>query len=138
MKTGTKVALFALLCVAMIVAGVILGRAIQDNGQEQEVSFAILVAAPGSFTLDMTPKNTAGEPEVQITRGTPAVFTINSTALEGYDAGITYSVDGLPEGTVYTFSQNPAPAGTAVTLTIQTTGLTSNTAYVCTLTGSPS
>lgn len=137
MKTGWKIAIYALICVAMIAAGVILGRAIQDDPQEQDLIFTLMVSAPGNFTLDMTPKNQAGEPEIDVARGTPAVFTITASAHDGYDALVTYSITGIPEGS-YAFSQNPAPCGVPVTLTIQTGSLTSNTVYVCTLTGSPS
>ncbi len=140
MKTGTKIALFALLCVAMIVAGVILGRAIQDDPQEKDLTFAILVSAPGGFTVDMTPKNpTTGDIEVHVARGTPAVFTITTAAFDGYDGKIDFSISGLAEGT---YSFNPSSVGntpgTPVVLTVQTSTLTSNQGYVCTLTASPS
>lgn len=136
MKTW-KIALFAALCILLVGAGILIGRGAQGQAEPQEVTFTLLIKAPGSFTLDMTPKNTAtGEPEIDAVRGTNAIFTITSTAVDGYDAQIEYTVAGLPEGT-YTFSQNPAPVGTPVTLTINTSSLASNTAYVCTLTGSP-
>jgi len=133
----TKQIIAVILGVILLVGfGFVIARAIQSDAQEKDITFSILVKSPGEFTVDMTPKNEAGDAEVEVTKGTPAVFTITTVAIGGYDAKIHFSVSGLTEGT-YSFSANDVAPGTPVTLTIQTSGMTSNTAYVCTLTASP-
>ena len=107
-------------------------------GEPKEISFSILVSSPGDFTVTMGPTNPeTGDVEVDVPRGTPAVFTVTVTPVDGWDVPVNLSIDGLPDGIEYAFSQNPVPAaGGTVTLTVQTTNLASNHGYVCVLTAS--
>lgn len=127
-----------IVVLALMLVGVVIAGLLQDQTQEKELAFAIIVSAPGDFTIDMGPKNAeTGEIEVRVTRGQPAVFTITTAAVDGYDGRVNLSIFGLPEGVEYSFSANDVSAGTTVTLTVQTTALTSNQVYVCNLTASP-
>ena len=137
MSKALKIILIVLAGLALVGVGFIISGLIQDNAQEKALTFSILVSAPGSFTIDMNPKNAAtGDIEVAVVKGTPAIFTITTAAIGGYDGKINFSVHGLVDGT-YAFSTNDIAPGTTVTLTVQTSGLTSNTCYVCGLTASP-
>ncbi|MBE3124475.1 MAG: hypothetical protein IMZ57_02320 [Acidobacteria bacterium] len=133
MSKTLKIILIVLAGLVLVGVGYGVARLLQDNPQEQEVTFTVMVSAPGAFAIDMSPKNAAGDPEVSVARGTPAVFQITNVPTGGYDAKIEYSIGGLPAGS-YSFSVNPVTPGQATTLTIQTSALVSNTAYVCTLT----
>ena len=137
MSKTFKTILIVLVGLILVGVGFIVSGLLQDNGQEQDLTFSIIVSAPGSFTIDMNPKNAAtGDIEVAVVKGTPAVFTITTAAVGGYDGKIKFSVAGLVAGT-YAFSANDVAPGATVTLTVQTSGLTSNTCYVCGLTASP-
>jgi hypothetical protein len=137
MSKTLKIVLIVLAGLVLVAVGGIVSGLIQDNAQDQELSFSIIVSAPGSFTIDMNPKNAVtGDIEVEVVKGTPAVFTITTAAVGGYDGKINFSVGGLVAGT-YAFSANDVAPGVTVTLTVQTSGLTSNTTYVCGLTASP-
>lgn len=136
MSKTLKIILIVLAGLVLIGVGFGVALLLQDDPQEQEVSFTVMVRAPGAFAIDMNPKNTAGEPEVSVARGTPAVFQITNAPSGGYDAKIEYSIAGLPTGS-FSFSVNPVIPGQATTLTIQTSALVSNTTYVCMLTANP-
>jgi hypothetical protein len=137
MKTWLKVTLVVLAAAVLVGAGFIVAGLLQDGAQEKELTFSILIYSPGDFTVDMGPKNPdTGDIEVRVARGTPAVFTITTAAVDGYDGKINFSVDGVSGASFAPQSVGITP-GTTVTLTIPTTALTSNTAYVCTLTASP-
>ena len=139
MSKSLKTILIVLGIVALIGAGFGLARLLQDNGDphEKDITFAILVAVAGDYTVDMSPKNPdTGEPEVRVTRGAPAVFDIALAMVDGFDVPVDLEVTGLPDGS-YSFSVNPIPVNGTSRLTIQTTALVSNTAYVCTLTTTP-
>jgi len=137
MSKTLKLVLIGLMALVLAGSGNLQGQT-QDDPQVQTRTFTILVKAPGSFTVEMTPKNAeTGDIEVEVVKGTAVVFTITTAAVEGYDGKINFSADGLPEGTVYEFSANDVDPGTTVTLTIQTSGMMSNKAYVCSLTASP-
>lgn len=136
MKTGWKIAIYVLIALALITGGVLLGRALQEDTRTQEVAFSVIVRAPGSFELAMMPQNADGDPEIEVTKGNPAVFTIGVVANGGYDGKVYLEVVGFPEGS-YTISPQTISPGETATLTIQTEQLTSNTNYGGTLIGSP-
>ena len=124
--------------ILVLVGGILAARAIigQDEigPQEKTLSLTILVAPSGDFTIDVTPKNPdTGEPELSLVRGASGQFTITTAAVDGFDAQIQFSFDGLPEGS-YSFSTNPVAPGGSTTLTINSATLQSNHAYVCSLT----
>jgi hypothetical protein len=137
--TMKKVLGIFLLVVVIGFIGFAIGRSGQDDPQSVEATLSIVVRAPGSFTINVTPKNAAGEPEVEVTKGTPVVFQISTAGVGGYDGRIHFSFDGgtpFPAGS-WAFSANDVAPGTMVTLTIQTNALTSNSVYVTTLTADP-
>lgn len=136
MSKTLKIILIVLAGLALIGVGYGIAQLFQDDSLERDVTFAVVVKIPGEFAIDMNPKNAAGESEVAVTKGMPAVFQITNTPSGGYDVKIEYTVAGLPEGS-YSFSVNPVLPGQATTLTIQTSGLASNTVYVCSLAASP-
>jgi hypothetical protein len=137
MSTGLKIFLIVLAAAVLIGAGFIIAGIVQDGAQEKTLNFSILVSPPGDFTIDMNPKNPdTGDVEVHITRGQPAVFTITTTAVDGYDGKINFSIDGV-EGASFDPRAVGITPGTTVTITIPTTGLTSNSTYVCALIASP-
>lgn len=138
MSTTLKTILIVFAVLALIGGGYAVARLIQaQDTQTKEVSFTILVNTPGDFTIDMNPKNPdTGDIEVEVTKGQPAVFTIQVRALEGWDSPVRFTVTGLAEGT-YAFSENPVPVDGFTTLTIQTGTMPSNSAVVCTLTAGP-
>ena len=138
MNQTLKTILAIIGIIALVAVGYIVGRGLlQDDyqGIVKEMTFSVVVLVPGDFEIDMEPKNEFGEVEVAVTKGTPAVFTITNTTSGGFDVKIQYDIAGLPEGS-YAFSVNPVNPGEATTLTVDTSFLTSNTAYVCTLTAS--
>jgi len=139
-NTFRKVLGVFLLVVFVGAIGFLIGRAIQqDDPQVVEMNISIAVRAPGAFTLDVTPKNAAGEAEAEVVKGTPAIFQITTAAVGGYDGKIHFDFDGgvgFPANS-WAFSANDVAPGTTITLTIQTAGLASNNTYVCSLTGLP-
>lgn len=138
MKTWFKISLVVLAVAVLVGVGFIAAGLLQDGAQEKDLSFSILVSAPGDFTIDMGPKNAqTGDIEVRVTKGQPAVFTITTAAVDGYDGTIDFEVSGVSGASFDPRSVGITP-GTTVTLTIPTSGLTSNSTYVCTLTASPS
>lgn len=135
MKQTIKIVLAILGVLALIVVGFIIGRGLgqDDQGITKELSFTVVVMVPGDFEIDMEPKNEYGDIEVAVKKGEPAIFTITNTTSGGFDVKIEYVVGGLPEGS-YSFSINPVNPDEATTLTVDTSFLMSNTAYVCSLT----
>ena len=137
--TMKKVLGIFLLVVVIGFIGFAIGRSGQDDPQVVEMNISIAVRAPGAFTLDVTPKNAAGEAETEVVKGTPAIFQIATAAVGGYDGKIHFDFDGgvgFPTNS-WAFSANDVTPGTTITLTIQTAGLVSNNVYVCSLTGLP-
>lgn len=138
MNKAAKIIIAVLAIVVAVGIGFAIASLIQDNaGDPKEISFSLLIRTPGDFTVTMGPVNPeTGDIELEVTKGTPAVYTLTTTAVEGWDSPIEFTVDGLPEGTVYAFGTNPVPPNGSTTLTIQTGNLQSNTGYVLTLTAS--
>jgi hypothetical protein len=136
MSKTLKIILIVLAGLALIGVGYGIAQLLQDDSLDQDLTFSVVVKVPGEFAIDMNPKNAVGESEVAVTKGVPAVFQIINTPSGGYDVKIEYAVFGLPTGS-YSFSVNPVLPGQPTTLTIQTSGLASNTVYVCSLTASP-
>ena len=135
-----KTLFFIALGIILIAGGILVARAIQAaDPQVVEIPITLIVRAPGSFTVTVTPKNPeTGDVEAEVTKGTPVVFTITTAAIGGYDGKIHFEFSGgTPLEGQYAFSANDVTPGGTFTLTIQTGNLTSNTAYVCSLTASP-
>lgn len=138
MNQTLKTILAIIGIIALVVVGYVVGRGLlQDDyqGIVKELTFSVVVLVPGDFEIDMGPKNEFGEVEVAVKKGEPAVFTITNTVSGGFDVKIQYDISGLPDGS-YSFSANPVNPGEATTLTVDTSLLTSNSAYVCSLTAS--
>jgi len=73
---------------------------------------------------------------VGVYAGETATYTISLTAIEGFTAPVTLTLQGAPAGTVTSFIPNPAtPPGTSH-LTITTTASTAAGIYTMTVTGS--
>lgn len=139
MSKTLKTILVVFAVIALIGAGFMLARLLQDNDDPhyKDITFTILVGVSGDYTLDMTPKNPdTGEVEVLVTKGEPAVFQITVAMTGGFDVPIELEISGLPAGS-WAFSVNPVPVNGSTTLTIQTSALSSNTAYICTLSAGP-
>jgi hypothetical protein len=136
MNTPARIIVIILAAILLVGLGFAIASLVQDNGaNEKEIGFTLLIRTPGDFAITMGPINPAtGDVEVEVTKGEPAVFTITTTAADGWDSPINLSIDGLPEGTVYAFGVNPMPPTGTTTLTIQTGNLQSNSGYVCVLT----
>ena len=142
MSKTLKTILFVLAVIVVAGAAFLIGRGGQDPQDPQvvEKSIAILVRAPGSFTVTVQGENPeTGETEVQVTKGEPVILTISTAAVAGYDGRINFDFNG---GTVLTdadwsVSANDVAPGASVTLTIQTAKLVSNTGYAFSLICSP-
>jgi hypothetical protein len=133
MTTFWKVVLVAVAVVGLVGLGILLARAGLDVVPvEHRYTLSIIVRPTGDFSLDITPKNASGEPELVLTKGQSGVFNITVVAAGGWDAPVHFQFSGLPDGS-YSFSKNPAMPGDTVTLTINTASLNSATAYVCSL-----
>lgn len=137
MNTPARMIIVIMAAIALVGIGFAIASLIQSGPTVQkDVTFALLIKTPGDFNVTMGPVNPdTGDVELTVTRGTPAVFTVNVTAVNGWDSPITLDVSGLPANVTYSFGTNPIPPGGSTTLTIQTTNLQSGTAYVLTLTG---
>jgi hypothetical protein len=124
-----KIIVFVLAAILLVGIGFGLAKLIQTDPPEQEHEYqlALSVRATGDFAVAISP----GE-ELDVAKGTPAIWTLTASAIDGYDAKVYYDLAGMPEGSV-TFSKNPAEIGEAVTLTIATIDLMSNATYVLSL-----
>jgi subtilisin-like proprotein convertase family protein len=60
----------------------------------------------------------ASEPSIQACLPNAYTTTISNSAWLNFSENITYAVTGLPAGATATFNQNPAPAGTDVSMSI--------------------
>lgn len=137
MTKPAKIIVGIFAAILLVTIGFIIASLIQggDLPREKTLTFSILVRTPGDFEIDMEPKNPeTGDIEVHIIKGEPAVFTITLSSNGGWDSPVALEVAGLPEGVEFALSGNPIIPDRAVTLTVQTMLLQSNTAYVCSLT----
>jgi hypothetical protein len=133
-----KTLFFIALIILVLVGGILAARAIigqDDPGPAaKEITLSILVVPAGDFTIDVSPKNpTTGDAELVLVRGSSGQFTITTAAIDGFDAQIQFTLDGLPPGS-FSFSANPVTPGASTTLTINSANLQSNVIYVTTLT----
>jgi len=128
MNRTLKTILIIVACLVVVGAAYLIGRGALGGGIEQTVSFSIEVNPSGSFSMAITPS------VATVTKGDPLSFSLTNAPTGGFDAQIQYTVGGLPVGS-FSFSVNPVNAGQATTLTVDTSRLTSNTAYSCTITG---
>ncbi len=68
-----------------------------------------------SFTLAVTPASQ------DICAGTSAMYTVNTTSIQGFMDPVILTATGIPAGTTATFSPNPVTPGSNSTLTIGNT-----------------
>jgi hypothetical protein len=123
-----KLWIWILAAVLLVGLGAGLGRILKPSaGIEKDYTFTINVLVTGDFTCTLTPA------ELTLKKGETGTVQVTNVVSGGFDAKIQYEVTGLPTGAV-SFSVNPVDPGQATTMTINTAALTSNTAYVCTLT----
>jgi hypothetical protein len=124
-----RVIVFVLAAILLVGIGFGLAKLIQTEppAQEHEYQLALSIRATGDFAVAISPSE-----ELDVAKGTPAIWTLTASAIDGYDAKVYYDLAGMPEGSV-TFSKNPAEIGEAVTLTIATIDLMSNSTYVLSL-----
>ncbi len=99
---------------------------------EKSMTLTVIVTATGDYEIDISPKNAAGEAELIIPKGGTGSFLITNVPSGGFDANISSTFTGLPEGS-FSFSVNPVAAGQTTVLTIDATNLTSNSNYGCSL-----
>jgi hypothetical protein len=85
-----------------------------------------LVVNP-DFSLTVSPTSRT------ITHGHSTTYTINIQALNGFTGSVNFSVSGLPSGTTFSFSPNPAT--TSSVLAVNTSGGTPTGGYTLTITG---
>jgi hypothetical protein len=93
---------------------------------------ALIVQAPqaGDYSLSATPSSQS------ITRGTSGNYTVTIARTGGFTGAVTFSVNGLPSGTTFSFSPNPSTGtGSTTTLRISTVQATPSGTYVLTITG---
>lgn len=137
MSTTWKVIIGVALAAALIFLGITIGRGQSEDPQVKEISLSVHIKAPGSYTLEISPKNADGQAEVAVTKGQPVVFTVTTAPVGGFDLPVLLKVFGPGEGAV-TYTGNPIPVGGGTaTITIDTAGLTSNAGYAWTLRASP-
>lgn len=124
-----KALLLGALIIVLIGGAYVIGRGAGGGGNiEKTVAFSITVNPSGSYEIAINPVDAV------ITKGDPLTFTITNIPSGGFDAQIQYTVGGLPAGS-YSLSVNPVNPGQATILTVDTTLLTSNSVYTCSITG---
>lgn len=93
-------------------------------------TLVVTSAAAGNYSLSASPSSRS------ITRGTSGSYTVTIARTGGFTGAVTFSVNGLPSGTSFSFSPNPSTGtGTTTTLKISTAQATPTGTYVLTITG---
>ena len=90
-------------------------RGTASDGTVHELFLILTVLSPSQtpdFTVSLTPASVSKE------QGQPASFTVNTTAIFGFDSPITLSATGIPAGVTSSFSVNPVMPGQSSTLTL--------------------
>ena len=96
------------------------------------VSLTVTPPPPG-FTLAATPASQT------VVRGSPASYTVTSTATGGFTGNVALSVSGLPTGATATFSPTAIAGGSGTaTLNVTTTSSTATGTKTLTITGTSS
>ena len=93
---------------------------------------ALIVQAPqaGNYSLSATPSSRS------ITRGTSGNYTVTITRTGGFAGAVTFSLNGLPSRTTFSFSPNPSTGtGSSTTLRVRTVQATPAGTYVLSITG---
>ncbi len=70
------------------------------------------------FSLAVTPAS------ITVKRGSPAVYTVTITPLNGFTGSVTLSQAGKPTGSTVTFTPNPSTASSTMTVKTSATGPT--------------
>ena len=89
-------------------------------------TFSLTVNAP-DFSLSAAPATQT------VAHGLPTSYTVTINPTNGFTAGVTLSVTGLPAGAVGTFAPNPATTTSTLSVTTDTT--TPGGSYPLTITG---
>jgi hypothetical protein len=84
---------------------------------EKIINFTLEVLAPQDIFLTFDPLVSA------VRKGALAVFNITVSAVNGFVGPVNFALEGLPVGTVYSFSVNPVQTSGTSVLTIDTTNL---------------
>lgn len=92
-------------------------------------NFTIQSAAAPDYSLGATPGSQS------VCSPANAVFTINTTSVNGYASGITLSITNPPSGSSVGFSTNPVTPGSNSTLTFSNIGSVSPGTYNITVQG---
>jgi hypothetical protein len=122
-----KIILFIALGLALLVGGFLIAKALQDDYPVHQYNFGVKVVSIGDCSLVLSPD------ELKIPKGSPGTITITATGIAGFDGKIWLTAFGLPDGS-WTFSVNPLPVGGSSVLTIDSSKLSTNMYYGCTLT----
>lgn len=84
---------------------------------DKSVMFTVRVLAPEDCFLAITPLY------LEVRKPDSAIFTITTTAVNGYNHSLTLSLQGLPAGMLALFSKNIVGPTDTATLTLDTTGV---------------
>jgi hypothetical protein len=94
------------------------------------VALTVQAAQAGDYSLSATPSSRS------ITRGTSGNYTVTIARTVGFTSAVTFSVNGLPSGTTFSFSPNPSTGtGSTTTLRISAVQATPAGTYALTITG---
>lgn len=132
MKIGVKITLLAVIVIFAVALGLLIAK-LQEYEYpvpKHTYQFSVVVVVSGDFSLDISPKNADGEPELVLIRGEKKKFSITAVPSGGFDVPILIQVIGLPAGS-YTITPNPMPYNGTCELEIDSSVLKSNTVYVC-------
>ena len=89
----------------------------------------LVVNAPGDFTITATPWQS-------VLRGGAAIYSVTVAPVGGFNADVSLSVTGLPNGSSATFNPATVAGGTgASTMTVKTAKGTKIGTYTLTITG---
>ena len=89
----------------------------------------LVVSTVPDFRISVSPSTQ------NVAAGGRVTYQVSLTSLNGFSAGVTMSVSGLPTGASGSFSPNPVTAGAATTLTAATSTSTPQGQYPITITG---
>jgi len=99
------------------------------SGSLSESTTVTLIVTGATFTLSATPEGQS------ITAGGSAVYTVSTTAVNGFDSSVKLSVSGLPSGATAKFSPTSITGAGSSKLTITTTSSTPAGDFNLTITG---
>lgn len=127
--TGSGTSTLTITTTASIAPGTYTLTFTGTSGSLSETTTGMLVVTGANFTLSATPEIQA------INAGSSAAYTVSTSVVSGFDAGVALSVSGLPSGASATFSPASITGAGSSTLTITTTSATAAGDYNLTITG---